>query len=144
MDSEAPHGFGQLIVRESTTGKEHYVEEVRVKKGLNGPILKSIIVRGRAYGCPLVVREITLYSKVKKIDFYYRVLKDSTPMLEVYIAFPFKMHNPSFKYEGPNIVVTPIEDQFPVLTRATIPYSTGSTCTMIKDLELRGPLWMLT
>jgi len=34
-------------------------------------------------------------------------------MLEIYIAFPFKMHNPSFKYEGPNIVVTPIKDQFP-------------------------------
>ena len=113
VDSEAPHGFGQLIVRESITGKEHYVEEVRVKKGLNGPIVKSIVVRGKAYGCPLVVREITLYSKVKKIDFCYRILKDSTPMLEVYIAFPFKMHNPSFKYEGPNIVVTPIEDQFP-------------------------------
>ena len=113
VDSKAPHGFSQLIVRESTTGKEHYVERVRVRKGLDGPIIKSIVVEGRAYGCPLVVKEIILYSKVKKVDLYYRILKDSTSMLEVYMAFPFKMHNPSFKYEGPNIVVTPIEDQFP-------------------------------
>jgi len=113
VDSEAPHGFSQLIVRESATGKEHYVERIQVKEGLNGPVVKSIVVRGKAYGCPLVLKEIFLYSKIKKVDFYYRILKDSTPMLEIYIAFPFKMHNPSFKYEGPNIVVTPIKDQFP-------------------------------
>ncbi|MEM3745812.1 MAG: glycosyl hydrolase-related protein, partial [Candidatus Bathyarchaeia archaeon] len=37
----------------------------------------------------------------------------STPLLEVYVAFPFHMNEPSFTYEGPNIIVSPLKDQLP-------------------------------
>ncbi|MEM2930575.1 MAG: glycosyl hydrolase-related protein [Thermoproteota archaeon] len=113
VDPDASHGFGQIIVRESATFMRHPVEDIRVEKGFNGPVIKSIIIKGSARGFPLIVEEIVLYKGVKKIDLNIRISKDSTPLNEMYVSFPFKADNPRFTYEGPNIVVTPIEDQFP-------------------------------
>ena len=36
-----------------------------------------------------------------------------TPTQEVYFAFPFKMDNPDFRFEGPLSVIKPMRDQFP-------------------------------
>ncbi len=113
VDVNAPHGFGQIIVRESNTLKQHHMEDIQVRRGLDGPVMKSIIVEGIAYGFPSIVEEIVLYNSIKRVDFNFRVLKDSTPLLELYIAFPFKIDRPHFTYEGPNVVVTPPRDQLP-------------------------------
>ena len=113
VDENAPHGFNQLIVRESHTAKEHYMKVIRIKREVNGPLIKSISIEGKVYGCPLVVQQIILYEDIKRIDIYNRIVKDSTPLVEIYFAFPFRIRKPCFKYEGPNIVVTPIKDQFP-------------------------------
>ncbi|RLF04035.1 MAG: hypothetical protein DRK00_07595 [Thermoprotei archaeon] len=113
VDRSAPHGFNQIVVRESPTLKEHFMDEVRVEKGVKGPVMRSIVVRGRAPGCPSVVQEVILYDRIKRIDIRNRVIRDSTPLLEIYFAFPFNVSSPRFKYEGPNVVVTPIEDQLP-------------------------------
>ncbi len=112
-DANAPHGFGQVVVRESGTSKQHVMENIRVRRGFDGPVMKSIIVEGTAYGFPLIVEEITLYNGIKRVDFNVRVLKDSTALLELYVVFPFRMEKPRFTYEGPNIVVKPPRDQLP-------------------------------
>lgn len=64
-------------------------------------------------GCPQLIQEIILYDKIKRIDFANRILKDSTPLLEIYFAFPFKVENPSFRFEGSDSVIEPLRDQFP-------------------------------
>ena len=40
-------------------------------------------------------------------------MKDSTPLQEIYFAFPFKMDKPDFRFEGSNSVIKPLRDQFP-------------------------------
>jgi hypothetical protein len=113
VDANAPHGFGQIVVRESNTSEQHVMGNIRVRRGFDGPVMKSITVEGSTYGFPLIVEEIILYNGVKKIDFNVRVLKDSTALLELYVAFPFRIKKPHFTYEGPNIVVKPPKDQLP-------------------------------
>lgn len=113
LDKDAPHSFGQIIVRETTTCKEHYMENMHVRRGLNGPIAKSVIIDGSALGFPLISEEIILYKGIKRVDLNIRALKDSTPLLEMYVAFPFHINEPSFTYEGPNIIVSPPNDQLP-------------------------------
>lgn len=113
LDKNAPHFFGQIIVRETTTGKEYYMESIHVRRGLNGSIAKSIILEGSALGFPSIAEEIILYEGIKRVDLNIRALKDSTPLIELYIAFPFHINGPVFTYEGPNIVVSPPTDQLP-------------------------------
>ena len=52
-------------------------------------------------------------TRVKRIDFSNRLLKDSTPLQEIYFAFPFKIDDPDFRFEGSNSVIKPFRDQFP-------------------------------
>ena len=54
-----------------------------------------------------------LYDKLKRIDLANRILKDSTPGLELYFAFPFHIDKPEFRFEGSHSVIKPLRDQFP-------------------------------
>jgi alpha-mannosidase len=60
-----------------------------------------------------MTQEVTVYDQIKRIDFANRILKDSTPLQEIYFAFPFEVRDPSFRFEGSNSVVRPFQDQFP-------------------------------
>ena len=113
VDAEAPHGFNQLIVRSPVDGIEHANKKITVKKGKPGPVACSLVVYSEGRGCPEITQEITIYEKIKKIDMANRVLRDATPLLEVYFAFPFRMDNPDMKFEATNSAITPIADQFP-------------------------------
>jgi len=113
VDQGAPHAFNQFIARSSSTGDEHPAKASIIQKGKDGPLLGSIIVRGEGVGCPQIAQEIIIYDKIKRIDVANRILRDSTPFLEIYFAFPFQMENPKMKFEASNSVITPIEDQFP-------------------------------
>ena len=42
-----------------------------------------------------------------------RILRDSTPMRELYLAFPFQVEAPRFHFEAPGSVIEPIRDQWP-------------------------------
>ena len=64
-------------------------------------------------GCPQRTQEIVLYDAIKRIDFANRLLKDATPLLEVYFAYPFAADKPQFRYEASNSVIEPIRDQLP-------------------------------
>lgn len=113
IDKNAEHQANQLVVRWVKTGKKESSERAEIRKGQIGPIYGSLIVSSRASGCPQLTQEIILYNDIKRIGFNNRVLKDSTPAMEVYFAFPFRMDNPNFHFEASNSVIKPLRDQFP-------------------------------
>ena len=113
VDRDAPHKLNQFIAKWVKTGKQESPKKAKIRKGQSGPVYGSLVVSGEGAGCPQLTQEIILYDKVKRIDFANRVLKDSTPLLEMYFAFPFKMDNPDFRFEGSNSVIEPLVDQFP-------------------------------
>ncbi|MCK4417605.1 MAG: hypothetical protein KAV99_05515, partial [Candidatus Latescibacteria bacterium] len=113
VDKDAPHKFNQFIARWVKSGEEEIPSNSEIQNGQRGPVYGSLIVRGDGAGCPQRTQEIILYDKIKRIDFANRLLKDSTPSLEIYFAFPFKMDNPCFRFEGSNSVIEPLKDQFP-------------------------------
>lgn len=113
IDEEAPHKLNQLIIRSVKSGKKEKNGTSIISKGETGPIYGSLVVSGSAFGCPQITSEVILYDNIKRVDIANRVLKDSTPLLEVYFAFPFKIEPPTFHFEGCNSVIQPIEDQLP-------------------------------
>jgi hypothetical protein len=113
VDVSAKHGFGQWIVRESGTAREEvlHVEDMSVVE--SGPLYTTVRLVGEASCCPRVTIEITLYHTAKRIDWAARILRDSTPMREMYVAFPFQVDHPRFRFEGPGSVIEPLRDQWP-------------------------------
>lgn len=88
-----------------------------LENGKEGPVLCSLIVKGEGVGCRQRNQEITMYDKIKRIDITNMLLKESTPFLEIYLAFPFKADDPEVKFEAIDLVITPLEDLFPRLKR---------------------------
>ena len=106
VDAEAPHGFGQLIVRDCGTGEEEASHRpTSVSLVQDGPILSQIRLQTAASCCPRVTVEITLYHNIKRVDLNARILRDSTPTKEVFFAFPFHVEKPRFHFEAPNAVI---------------------------------------
>lgn len=113
IDTSAPHKMNQVVVRYVETGSLETYSHSLTRIGKKGPILGSIIMSTRLPGCPQITQEVVLYNDIKRIDFNSRILKDSTPAMEVYIAFPFLISNPNFAFEGTNSIIRPLIDQFP-------------------------------
>ncbi len=113
VDANAPHGFNQVVVRSAQTGQESIPTSSTISRGEAGPVFASLVVKGDALGCPQRLQEIILYDSIKRIDFASRLLKDPTPLLEYYFAFPFALANTQFRYEASNAVIQPIHDQLP-------------------------------
>jgi hypothetical protein len=113
VDQDAADKLNQFVARWVQTGNREGPGSKAIKKGQSGPVYGSIVVRGAGPGCPQLTQEIILYDRIKRIDFANRVLKDSTPLLEIYFAFPFKIENPQFRFEGSTSVIEPLRDQFP-------------------------------
>jgi alpha-mannosidase len=113
VDQEAVHTVNQLVARDTATGRLETAASAEVRVGETGPILGSLVVTTSAFGCPQVTQEIVLYHGIRRVEFRNRILKDSTPCMEVYIAFPFKVENPRFAFESSNAVMKPFENQFP-------------------------------
>ena len=113
VDCDAPHPFGTLIVRDAETAAEEWARISHAHLCDAGPVYATIRLNGGASCCPQITEEITLYSALKRVDFAVRVLRDSTPMREVYLAFPFQVDDPQFRFEMANAVAEPIRDQWP-------------------------------
>ena len=113
VDTAGPHHVNQFVMRWVQSGKIEGPRDVTVVANENGPVYSSLVVKAQGPGCPQLTQEILLYHKIKRIDFANRVLKDSTPMQEIYFAFPFQMAEPEFCYEGSDSVIRPFQDQFP-------------------------------
>ncbi|MGB9596393.1 MAG: glycosyl hydrolase-related protein, partial [Candidatus Poribacteria bacterium] len=112
IDENAEHQANQIIVRWVKTGQLESPKSAIIRKGKDGPVCASLLVSSNVVGCPQITQEIVLYDKLKRIDIANLVLKDTTPTMEVYFAFPFKKDNPEFTFEGTNSVIKPLRDQF--------------------------------
>ena len=113
VNPEAAYNLNQFVTRSTRTSEQRTIENVRICKGQSGPVFSSIVISGEGIGCPQITQEIMLFEKIKRIDFANRILKDNTPLREVYFAFPFQMNDPHFQYESSDAVVEPLVDQFP-------------------------------
>ena len=114
VDKKAPHKLNQFVAKWVQSGKEESPQKAKIRKGQSSPVYGSLVVSSQGAGCPQITQEIILYDKIKRIDFANRILKDSTPLLELYFAFPFKTTGkPDFRFEGSNSVIKPLRDQFP-------------------------------
>jgi hypothetical protein len=112
VDIHAKHPFGQLIVRSSESGKEELLHVTDVSVVDSGPLCTTVRLRGEASCCPRVTIEINLYHTIKRVDLCARILRDSTPMRELYFAFPFLVDAPCFRFEGTGSVIDPTRDQW--------------------------------
>ncbi len=113
IDPNAPHKLNQLVAKWTQTDEIAGATAAEVRIGQRGPIYASLLARGAAPGCPQLTQEVILYNDLKRIDLHNRVLKDTTPLLEMYFAFPFQVDDPKFRFEGSNSVIEPLRDQFP-------------------------------
>jgi alpha-mannosidase len=113
VDPSAAHVLGQFIVRASDTAQEEVARVTDSALVEHGPVCSTLRLRASASCCPRIVVEITLYHGLKRIDLAARILRDSTPMRELYIAFPFEVEQPQFRFEAPGSVIEPIRDQWP-------------------------------
>ncbi len=113
VDQQAPDKLNQFVVKWVQTAKQEGPAAAEIHAGQRGPICASFVARGSGPGCPQIVQEVVLYAGLKRIDLSNRVLKDSTPLLEIYFAFPFQVDGPKFRFEGSNSVIEPLRDQFP-------------------------------
>jgi hypothetical protein len=113
IDRAAPHKLNQLVIRHVRDGRLECPVHATVRPGQSGPVYRSMVMTSSVAGCPQVTQEVILYDKLARIDLANRVLKDSTPHLEAYFAFPFRVERPEFHYEGSASVIRPLVDQFP-------------------------------
>ncbi|MGQ9515305.1 MAG: glycoside hydrolase family 38 C-terminal domain-containing protein [Thermoproteota archaeon] len=113
VDRKAAHSFNQLIVRTVIDGKQHIANVSSIERGEAGPVFGSIVLKGNGLGCPQITQEIIVYEDLKRIDVANRLLKDSTPMLEMYFSFPFDVDDPNVKFEASGSLITPLVDQIP-------------------------------
>jgi len=113
VDRDAPHRLNQFIARSVASGQLESPGRATIRKGQSGPVCGSLVVSAAGTACPQVTQEVILYDNIKRIDLANRILKDSTPGLELYFAFPFRIDKPEFRFEGTHSVIKPLHDQFP-------------------------------
>jgi len=113
LDSEAPHPCARPLARSLETGKVDAGRVTKITVGEGGSMFSTLIVKGETTGCPRWTQEIRLYHRIKRLDVNTRILRDSTPTLEVYLGFPFRVDNPRFLFESCNTIIEPTVDQLP-------------------------------
>ncbi|MBN1864786.1 MAG: hypothetical protein JW808_07790 [Victivallales bacterium] len=113
IDPDAPHSFGEITVRSPSNDKAVTAVPAGETKIGHGNIVSSISTAWSALGHPVIQEKILLYKGVKRIDFAARILKDSSPLLDAHIAFPFAIRKPEFRYEGTLNTLKPVRDFLP-------------------------------
>lgn len=111
-DENADHPFGALVVRDPCGCRESAVC-TGVRSAENGPVRASLRVAHRAWGHPCVETTYTLHTDEKRIDVAVGLLKDPTPLLEAYLAFPFRLPEGRFRYGGALSIIDPCRDLLP-------------------------------
>lgn len=113
VDAEAPHGFGNLVVRRCGDASLGESELRGIEVIEQGEIFIAVRIKGATLGVPRWTKDIVLYHKTKRIDVCSRLLRDSEPNIEIFHAFPFLMKEPRFRFEASGSVVEPLKDQIP-------------------------------
>ena len=110
--------FADLKVSTSTQGRLRSVEKT--------PWGARLTMTSSAVHTPLILTEIRLFDREKKIRIHNRVRKDAVQAPEgVYFAFPFAAQTPQFRYETQNAWLDPQQDQLPAPTRNGSQHSIG-------------------
>jgi len=112
VNAEWPHAFGSLLVRDPYGSEEGSVCD-RVEAAERGPFSSSLRAIHSVMGHPRVEVTYTLCHCEKRLDVAVHVLKDPTPLLETFVAFPFELPGGSFRYEGGLSVIDPAKDLMP-------------------------------
>ncbi|HDZ20308.1 hypothetical protein LCGC14_0312200 [marine sediment metagenome] len=113
VDGSAPHGLTQLIVRSAETMEETPVKVTSVEVVEDGPVFTTVRVKGEAVSMPRFTKDITVFHAAKRIDVALRGLKDGEPTVEAFMAFPFDIDKPQFRFEASGSVIEPTVDQLP-------------------------------
>ena len=134
VDPRAEHGFNGLVFRlqQRLTEREYKqlgeipMQDVVITKGASGPVYSSLKVSGHIEYICKFEHEIILYSNLKRVDFYNRIMKKPVyPKETVHYAFPFAVpthyhfwidhmtHQNTYKIDVPGAVMRPDLDQIP-------------------------------
>ncbi len=134
VDSRSEHGFNALVYRlqQRLTEREYRqigeipMQDVQITKGSAGPVYSSLKVSGHVEYICKFEHEIILYSNLKRVDFYNRMMKKPVyPKETVHYAFPFAVptdnrypvdyltHQNTYKIDVPGAVMQPDLDQIP-------------------------------
>ncbi|MFA6112097.1 MAG: glycoside hydrolase family 38 C-terminal domain-containing protein, partial [Candidatus Latescibacterota bacterium] len=112
IEPEAAHPFGAVLVRDPYGQTESATLQGLVS-GVHGAITETVQAAFIAAGHPRLEVTYTLYADEKRFEVAVALLKDPTPLLEAYLAFPFNLPEGRFRYEAPLSVVDPGRDLLP-------------------------------
>jgi len=113
LDPESPHRLGEVVIRSPFAPEAQGMADVRWSRGAEGPVWTTLEFTGAAPGHPQIRQTVALYRDLKRVDWAIRLLKDPTPLLDVHLAFPFRMEKPRFRHEGTLGILTPVKDYLP-------------------------------
>lgn len=125
VDGGAPWVLGALVYERLTEGRDFVADrfrreawrEVRVEPGVDGPLWRSVVLKGRLDGCAEkegARLEVRLFQADKRIEFHYAVRKLPVTAGEaVYVVFPFQPATGQLAYEAQGGMVRPGVDQLP-------------------------------
>ncbi|MHB1357751.1 MAG: glycoside hydrolase family 38 N-terminal domain-containing protein [Anaerolineae bacterium] len=111
-DSSCEHGFFSLVVRQPNAA-DTVTETCDSIEIIKSPIQSTIRIHSHTLGHPSICKTVRLFKGIKQVFLEMKVLKDSTPLLNAHIAFPFAAAAPRFRYEGALSVMDPIVDYLP-------------------------------
>ncbi len=107
VDENAPHPFGSVLVRDP------YGDGVPADFDSVEAAPHGLRVRASAPGFPRIEITYALPDGEKAVEVAVRLLADPTPLLESYLAFPFRLPEGRFRYQGPLCVVDPTTELLP-------------------------------
>ena len=113
IDPECPFSLAEFVVRNPVDGAKYTRENKKAVQRSAGPLSASVEITSSSFGHPGIRQSISLYKGIKQIYIDTRILKDSTPLLDAHIAFPFLTSKPKFRYEGVLSAMHPVEDYLP-------------------------------
>jgi len=113
VDANAPHPFGDLVVRSCVTAEEQTHRQTDVYVAEHGKLFTTVRTKGESFAVPRWTRDVILYHSEKRIDVNFRLLRDSEPNVELFAAFPFLVPDPKIAFEASGSVIEPTVDQIP-------------------------------
>ncbi len=101
---------GEVVFRDVKQNQLRMQEVYSVYRRKSGAVADSIVITASCKGAPQIITEVTLYHKIKRIDFSYRIILDRTPLREMYICFPFAANRPEFVFGGTDCEIRAFDD----------------------------------